>query len=264
MSTPDILARILESKREEVAAGCRAGSESQLRALAAEADPVRGFSNAVRTRVARLEASVIAVIKRASPSKGLLRKDFDPAVHAADYASHGACCLSVLTDGPYFQGSSEDLVAARAACKLPVVRKDFIIDSWQIWESRVMGADCILLIVAALNDEGLKSLAATAREAGMDVLVEVHDRSELERALRLDVALVGINNRDLRRFETRLGTSLELVGDIPEDRIVVSESGIHTAADRARLAQAGIHAYLVGEAFMKAPEPGRALADLLA
>lgn len=263
MSTPDILQRIVARKREEVAAGRRARSLADLEEAAAAAGPGRGFVRAVADRVSAQRPAVIAEIKKASPSKGVLREDFDPGAIAADYARHGAACLSVLTDRDFFMGEAAYLHQAREACELPVLRKDFIVDPWQVVESRAMGADCLLLIVAALSDAQLQELNAAAAEQQLDVLVEVHDAGELERALELDQTLMGINNRDLRHFETRLETTLELLDYLPDDRIAVSESGIHRPADIARLREAGVHAYLVGEAFMRADSPGAALAELI-
>ena len=261
-STPDILRRILARKAEEV----RARAERlPLRALARRVDAApapRDFIGAVEDHLGRGRAAVVAEIKKASPSRGVLRADFDPAAIARDYAHHGATCLSVLTDAEFFQGTDAHLQAARAACALPVLRKDFTIDAWQVYEARVLGADCILLIVAALGDAQLRSLALLAAELGMDVLVEVHTADELERALGLDAPLLGINNRDLRTFETRLETTLSLLERIPRDRVVVTESGIVAPADVSRLRAAGVHAFLVGEAFMRAPSPGAKLAEL--
>ncbi|HHH35654.1 MAG TPA: indole-3-glycerol phosphate synthase TrpC [Gammaproteobacteria bacterium] len=262
--TPDILRKILHRKAEEVAARRAALPLEALRAQAGSAPPVRGFAAAIGERLARGEAAVIAEIKKASPSKGVLREDFDPAAIAASYARGGAACLSVLTDRDFFQGDGADLSQARAACGLPVLRKDFIIDPYQVYEARAMGADCILLIVAALDDRRLAELAALARELEMDVLVEVHDRAELERALALPLPLVGINNRDLRSFETRLETTLDLLPLIPPERIVVTESGILDRRDVARMRGRGVHAFLVGEAFMRAPDPGMRLRELFA
>lgn len=258
----DVLARILDGKIDEVAQRSAAVPLAELRARALDAAPVRGFEEAIRARVAAGHAAVIAEVKKASPSKGLIRADFDPAAIARSYADGGAACLSVLTDEHWFQGHGDYLRAAREACGLPVLRKDFMIDPWQIWESRAMGADCVLLIVAALDDDQLVRLADTAQEAGLDVLVEVHDGAELDRALRTDCALIGVNNRDLRTFETSLDTSLTLRERMPADRLTVAESGIHTAADVARLRAADIHAFLIGEAFMRAPDPGAELARL--
>jgi indole-3-glycerol phosphate synthase len=260
----DVLARILATKADEVAARSAERPRAEVRASALEAAPARGFFAAIRTRLDRGEPAVIAEVKKASPSKGLIRPDFDPAAIARSYRAGGATCLSVLTDRDYFRGSEADLVDARAACDLPVLRKDFMIDPWQIWESRALGADCVLLIVAALDDVMLARLAATAAEAGLDVLVEVHDEAELDRALALDLPLVGINNRDLRTFETSLATSERLHARIPPGRISVAESGIHTREDVARMRRAGIHAFLVGEAFMREEDPGRALAERFA
>jgi len=217
---------------------------------------------AIRKRLDGGEPAVIAEIKKASPSKGVIRPDFDPAAIAKSYEAGGAACLSVLTDVDFFQGADEYLVQARTACALPVLRKDFIVDPYQVVEARAIGADCILLIAAALDDTRMQELAGTAQELGLDVLVEVHDGEELERALRLELPLVGINNRDLRTFETRLETTLELLDAIPGDRIVVTESGIHTPDDVARMREHGVHAFLVGETFMRAEQPGERLAEL--
>ncbi|GMV03314.1 MAG: indole-3-glycerol phosphate synthase TrpC [Burkholderiaceae bacterium] len=261
----DVLARIVAVKREEVTAARRLRSDAGLRAQAEAArngQPVRGFEHALRAQVAAGRPAVIAEIKQASPSKGLLRAPFDPPAIAASYAAHGATCLSVLTDGQFFRGSLGDLRAARAACALPVLRKDFVVDPYQIYEARANGADCILLIVAALDDARLADFAALARGLSMDVLVEVHDAAELGRALATDASLVGINNRNLRTFEVSLDTTLALLPRIPPDRLVVTESGILEADDVARMRQAGVNAFLVGEAFMRAPEPGVALAAL--
>ncbi|MEE4361932.1 MAG: indole-3-glycerol phosphate synthase TrpC [Pseudomonadales bacterium] len=260
----DVLERILATKATEVAAGRRERSLAQLRAAAGEMPPPRGFTVALRARIAEGGAAVIAEVKKASPSKGVIREAFDPAAIARAYAEGGATCLSVLTDRDYFQGNAACLVAAREACTLPVLRKDFMIDPWQIWESRAMGADCVLLIVAALDDDRLRALSDTALEAGMDVLVEVHDEAELDRALQLPTALIGVNNRDLRSFETRLATSLELRQLIPGDRLPIAESGIHSREDVLRLRAGDIHAFLVGEAFMRADDPGAALRSMFA
>jgi indole-3-glycerol phosphate synthase len=262
--TPDILRRILARKVEEISAAAEREPLAALARRAADADVPRGLRGALACRIEAGEAAVIAEVKKASPSKGLIRPDFDPAAIARSYRAGGATCLSVLTDRDYFRGSEADLVDARAACDLPVLRKDFMIDPWQIWESRALGADCVLLIVAALDDVMLARLAATAAEAGLDVLVEVHDEAELDRALALDLPLVGINNRDLRTFETSLATSERLHARIPPGRISVAESGIHTREDVARMRRAGIHAFLVGEAFMREEDPGRALAERFA
>jgi len=258
----DILTTILRRKAEEVAERSARASIQEMARRAEIAAPVRGFADAIERKLARGYAAVIAEIKKASPSKGLLRADFHPAEIAQSYERGGAACLSVLTDVDFFQGADAYLQAARAACSLPVLRKDFIIDPYQVYEARVLGADCILLIVAALDDALLGDLTGLAQHLGMDVLVEVHDAGELERALALYTPLIGINNRNLRSFETRLETTLDLLARIPADRIVVTESGIHAPADVARLRAAGVHAFLVGEAFMKAPDPGTKLAEL--
>ena len=258
----DILNRILRRKAEEVSERRARVSLDELVRRAAAADTPRGFVAAIEERIATGRAAVIAEIKKASPSKGLLRPDFHPADIAQAYARAGAACLSVLTDIDFFQGADEYLQQARAACALPVLRKDFMVDPYQVYEARALGADCILLIVAALDDARLGELAGLAQHLGMDVLVEVHDGNELERALPLNTALIGINNRNLRSFETRLEITLDLLARIPPDRIVVTESGIHTPADVARMRGAGVHAFLVGEAFMRAPDPGTKLAEL--
>ena len=258
----DILNRILERKQEEIAERSRRTTLAELRRHADGASPARGFRAALGVRVAGGEAAVIAEIKKASPSKGVIREDFDPPTIARAYQAGGAACLSVLTDRDFFQGSEDYLRDARSACELPVIRKDFIIDAYQLTESRAIGADCILLIVAALEDAALADLHAGAHELGMDVLVEVHDRDELERALELDLDLVGINNRDLRTFETRLDTTLDLLDAVPEGCLVVTESGIHSREDVALMRSHGVHAFLVGEAFMRAADPGQALRDL--
>ena len=258
----DILTRILQRKAEEVADRLRRLPLSELKVQALAASPVRGFADALRAKLAAGRPAVIAEIKKASPSKGLLRRDFDPAAIARSYERSGAACLSVLTDADFFQGHDDYLCEARLACALPLLRKDFMIDPYQVYEARVLGADCILLIVAALDDDAMKRLAKTAADLGLDVLVEVHDRAELQRALRLDAPLIGINNRNLRSFETRLETSLDLLADIPAGRLVVTESGIHSRDDVARLRAGGINAFLVGEACMRAADPGAELARL--
>ena len=260
--TPDILKKILDRKADEIIAR---SSEESLRALSqrvADAPPARGFVAAIEQCIAAGRPAVIAEIKKASPSKGVLREDFDPAAIAVDYAAHGATCLSVLTDRDFFQGSEDYLRQARAACALPVIRKDFIIDPYQVYEARAIGADCILLIVAALGDAMLAELSRLAGQLGMDVLVEVHDSEELVRALKLPVRLIGVNNRSLRTFETRLETTLELLPVIPDDRIVVTESGILTPDDVALMRRHQVNAFLVGEAFMRAASPGEKLAEL--
>ena len=257
----DILGRILASKAEEVRAGSLAASIEELSARAAELPPARGFARRLAA-VSGQRPAVIAEVKKASPSAGLIREAFDPAAIARSYEAGGAACLSVLTDGPFFQGSESFLQQARKACGLPVLRKDFIIDPWQVYQSRIMGADCILLIAAALGEEELLQLDALAHELGLDVLVEVHDETELPAALAARAALVGVNNRNLRTFQTDLAVSERLRKLIPPSRIMVSESGIHQRADVRRLSRAGINAFLVGEAFMRAEDPGRALHEL--
>jgi len=260
--TPDILKRILARKAEEVAESAAALSLKEL-SKRVEAAPVpRDFMGAIESRLRMGQPAVIAEIKKASPSKGVLRADFRPAEIAVSYARAGAACLSVLTDRDFFQGAPEYLQQARAACALPVLRKDFIIDAYQVYEARVLGADCILLIVAALGDAQLTELSDLALSLGMDVLVEVHDAEELGRALALHVPLIGINNRSLRTFDTRLDMTLDLLGRIPADRIVVTESGILAPEDVALMRANGVHAFLVGEAFMRAPDPGERLAQL--
>jgi len=259
---PDILQRILARKREEVDMRSRLLARSDLAGMAAVLEPPRGFRAALQERIDAGQPAVIAEIKKASPSKGVLREDFDPVSIARAYAAHGASCLSVLTDVDFFQGADAYLQQARAACGLPVLRKDFVIDAYQVEESRALGADCILLIVAALDDRQLRYLHQQAHHLGMDVLVEVHDRAELDRALSLGADLIGINNRDLRSFETRLETTLELRAAVPEGVLLVTESGIHDPADVARMRAADVHAFLVGEAFMRAPDPGEALTKL--
>ncbi len=258
----DILQRIVEVKREEVLALRARHSLASLRSQAEAAGPVRGFEAALRAKVAAGRAAVIAEVKKASPSKGVLRADFKPAEIAASYAQHGAACLSVLTDERFFQGCAAYLQQARAACDLPVLRKDFMVDEAQVLEARALGADAILLIVACLDDALMADLEACALALGMSVLVEVHDGDELERALKLRTPLLGINNRNLRTFETRLETTLELQSRVPADRLLVTESGILGPSDVQRLRAAGVHAFLVGEAFMRAADPGVALAQL--
>jgi indole-3-glycerol phosphate synthase len=260
----DILERIVAVKVEEVAAARALRSEASLRRDAESRRDTRGFEAALRTKVAAGRPAVIAEVKKASPSKGVLREHFMPAEIAASYEHGGAACLSVLTDERFFQGSTKYLQSAREACALPVLRKDFMVDAYQVYEARAMGADCILLIAACLDDEGLADLEAQATALGMDVLVEVHDGAELERALRLKTPLVGINNRNLRSFEVSLETTLDLLPRVPADRLLVTESGIVAREDVRRLRAAGIGAFLVGEAFMRAADPGAALAELFA
>ena len=260
----DILQKILATKREELAAGLRQVSFAEMRARAAAQPPARDFVGAIRARIAAGKPAVIAEIKKASPSKGVLRADFRPAEIAASYEQGGAACLSVLTDSQYFHGCADDLLQARAACSLPVLRKDFIIDPYQVYEARAMGADCILLIVAALNLDEMRALEALAHELGMAVLAESHDGAELSAALRLTTPLMGINNRNLRTFEVSLQTTLGLLPQIGPERIVVTESGILTPADVARMREHKVQTFLVGEAFMRADEPGQELARLFA
>jgi indole-3-glycerol phosphate synthase len=260
----DLLGRILATKRAEVADAQARRSLADVRRDAEARRDVRDFVGAVKSRVAVNRSAVIAEIKKASPSKGVLRPEFDPAAIAASYAANGAACLSVLTDEQYFQGSPQHLAAARAVCGLPALRKDFVIDAYQIYQARAVGADAILLIVAALSDPQLIDYEEISQALGMAVLVEIHDDSQLERALRLQAPLIGINNRDLRSFETSLTTTLDLLPRVPPDRIVVTESGILAPTDVMRMRQAGVHAFLVGEAFMRAPDPGIELARLFA
>ena len=260
--TPDILKKICHRKVEEVSARAGRLPLEGLRSRVADAPPVRGFAEALARRIAVGEPAVIAEIKRASPSKGVLREDFRPAEIAASYAGGGAACLSVLTDLDFFQGSDAYLKEARAACDLPVIRKDFIIDPYQVVEARVIGADCVLLIAACLDDRRLADLSALAQDLGLDVLVEVHDAEELARALAVPGRLIGINNRNLRTFEVSLETTLGLLDEIPPDRILVTESGILGVDDVALMRGRGVDAFLVGEAFMRAPDPGAELKRL--
>ena len=260
--TPDILKKIVARKVEEVAARSARVPRAMVTDAAQQADPPRGFVAALRARIAAGQAAVIAEAKKASPSKGVLRPDFDPAAIARSYERGGAACLSVLTDVDFFQGSDAYLRQARAACALPVLRKDFVIDPYQVWEARALGADCILLIAACLDDGRLADLNGLAGDLGMDALIEVHDGEELDRALRVDNPMVGINNRDLRSFAVSLDTTLGLLKRIPGDRLVVTESGILGPADVALMRHHGVHAFLVGEAFMRAPDPGARLAEL--
>lgn len=258
----DILNKIVAVKREEVAAAVKRKPLAAMRFDAESRVLTRDFVGALRAKISAGKPAVIAEIKKASPSKGVLRADFIPADIAQSYAEHGAACLSVLTDKDFFQGSIDYLKQARASCSLPVLRKDFIIDPYQVYESRVMGADCILLIAACLDDARMEVLEALAFSLDMAVLVEVHDRAELERALQRKTPLLGINNRNLQTFEVSLDSTLGLVQDVPADRLLVTESGITTAADVARLREAKVNTFLVGEAFMRADDPGVALAGL--
>lgn len=262
----DILNKILDVKAEEVAAAKKARSLASLRdEVESDKDArtaLRGFETALRAKIAAGDAGVIAEVKKASPSKGVLRADFRPADIADSYAQHGAACLSVLTDVQFFQGAPDYLKQARAACALPVLRKDFIVDPYQVYEARSWGADCILLIVAALDQGLMAELEACAHDLGMNVLVEVHDAAELDAALKLKTALLGINNRNLRTFETSLQTTIGLLPRIPSDKLVITESGILAPDDVKKMRDANVHAFLVGEAFMRAPDPGAELARL--
>ena len=259
---PDVLRRIIRHKAREVA---ERAERTPLRVLGERAEAQsrpRGFAAALQSRIAAGGPAVIAEVKKASPSKGVLRENFDPEAIGRDYAAGGAAALSVLTDEAFFQGDDRHLVEARSASGLPVLRKDFVIDAWQVYEARALGADCILLIVAALGDAQLNEMAGLAVHLGMDVLVEVHDAGELERTAHLELPLLGINNRDLRTFETTLETTLSLLDCVPSGRIVITESGIHTRDDVARMRAAGVHGFLVGEAFMRAERPGARLREL--
>ena len=262
VNPPTILRKILARKAEEVAERRAKASLGSLESRISEQSAPRGFARALADKVAAKQPAVIAEAKKASPSKGVIREDFKPAEIASSYQAGGATCLSVLTDVDFFQGGDEYLQQARGACELPVIRKDFTVDPYQVVEARAIGADAILLIVAALADDQMHELAATAAECGLDVLVEVHDRAELDRALELETQLVGINNRDLHSFDMRLETTFDLLPHIPGDRVVVTESGIHTPADVAVMRERDVHAFLVGEAFMRAEEPGEKLREL--
>ncbi|WP_066959221.1 indole-3-glycerol phosphate synthase TrpC [Microbulbifer sp. Q7] len=262
MSTPTILKTIVARKWEEVAERKQLVSQDEMQQRALKQPPCRGFVKAIEAKRNAGEAAVIAEIKKASPSKGVIREDFIPAEIATSYEKGGAACLSVLTDVDFFQGADEYLQQARNAVRLPVIRKDFIVDPYQVYEARAIGADCILLIAACLDDAQLTSLNDLALELGLDVLVEVHDREELERALKLPNRLIGINNRNLHNFEVQLETTFKLLDLIPDDRIVVTESGIHTTDDVAAMRGHNVDTFLVGEAFMRDPEPGRRLMEL--
>jgi indole-3-glycerol phosphate synthase len=259
---PDILNRILTRKVQEIEQRQSQRSLVELKQALDTASPARGFTGSLQNRLQQNMPAVIAEIKKASPSKGVMREDFNPSEIARSYQQGGAACLSVLTDVDFFQGSDDYLIAARDACELPVIRKDFIIDPYQVYEARAMGADCILLIVAALDQNRLIELYELATELGMDVLVEVHDQPEMRRALELDLPMVGINNRNLRTFETRLDTTLELLPLLPENCFVVTESGIHTTEDVLFMRKNNVNAFLVGEAFMRAQDPGKALSNI--
>jgi len=258
----DILGKILATKVREVAAARLKVTDEEIKKAALQGPPLRDFVGALRIRLDRGLPAVIAEIKKASPSRGVLREDFNPAEIANSYARHGAACLSVLTDRDYFQGAPEYLQAARAACGLPVIRKDFIIDAYQVYEARAMGADAILLIVAALQQTQMKQLERLAETLGMAVLVESHNEEELQRALELDTPLMGINNRNLKTFETSLETTLTLKQQIPKNRIIITESGIQSKTDVARMQRQGVNAFLVGEALMRAADPGEGLSAL--
>ncbi|XOV87218.1 MAG: indole-3-glycerol phosphate synthase TrpC [Pseudomonadota bacterium] len=260
--TADILTRIVAKKRQELAANKARVPLAEVELAARDADPVRKFADALVARLLRGEPAVIAEIKKASPSKGVIRAEFDPVDIARQYESAGAACLSVLTDVSFFQGADKYLVDARAVTRLPVLRKDFLIDPYQVYEARALGADCILLIVSILDDVTLRDLRDLANELGLDVLVEVHDQQEMESALRVSPTLLGINNRNLRTFETSLDTTLGLRDRVPNDCLLVTESGIHTAADVLLMRQHNVNAFLVGEAFMREPKPGQALEKL--
>lgn len=260
--TPDVLKTILRRKAQEVVERSRALDLRTLSERVASLLPPRGFVASVRERIAAGDPGVIAEIKRASPSQGVIREDYDPAAIARSYEAAGAACLSVLTDVDFFQGADEHLRAARDAVTLPVLRKDFVVDAYQIYEARLLGADCVLLIVAALGDAALAELYTLARELGMDVLVEVHDAEELDRALALGPDLVGINNRDLRTFHTDIGTTLALRSQVPDSCLLVTESGIHAREEVERMRAHEVDAFLVGESFMRAPDPGAKLREL--
>lgn len=262
--TPDILKKILARKQQEVADRKSKVPLDELKQRLADTPPQRGFYHAISNKIEQGIAAVIAEVKKASPSKGIIREDFDPAAIARSYENGGACCLSVLTDIDFFQGSDDYLQQARNACTLPILRKDFMIDPYQIIEAKVIGADCILLIVSALTDKQLQELAGTASEAGLDILVEVHNREELERGMMLRTPLIGINNRDLSTFETSLDTTIGLLTDMPADRTVVTESGIHSRDDVSLMRKHNVNSFLVGEAFMAATEPGEKLKELFA
>ncbi len=265
--TPDILKKIILRKEQEINERKQNITQANIMEQALEAvmmNPVRGFVNSMQQKIETNEAAVIAEVKKASPSKGVMRENFIPAEIAVSYEKSGASCLSVLTDIDFFQGSDDYLKQARAACSLPVIRKDFIVDTYQVYEARAMGADCILLIVSVLSDEQMAQLYQLALDLKMDVLIEVHDEAELHRALPFGATLVGINNRNLRNFETSLSTTIDLLEQIPSDRIVVTESGIHTADDVKLMRDNDVHAFLVGEAFMRADDPGSELKKLFA
>ncbi|HIG65561.1 MAG TPA: indole-3-glycerol phosphate synthase TrpC [Methyloprofundus sp.] len=260
--TPDILKKILATKAEEITKRKLRMSIADLANIISDTETPRGFARALQEKAANKKPAIIAEVKKASPSKGVIRENFRPVEIAQDYAMSGATCLSVLTDKEYFQGGEVNLQMARQACPIPVLRKDFMIDPYQIYESRALGADCILLIVAALTDTQMHELADTTKELGMDVLVEVHDSEEMQRALNLDTPLMGINNRNLRTFETSLQTTLDLQAMVPDERLVITESGIHTQDDVRLMMDNDIYTFLVGEAFMRAEHPGAKMREL--
>ncbi|MBT4145473.1 MAG: indole-3-glycerol phosphate synthase TrpC [Gammaproteobacteria bacterium] len=260
--TPDILKKILATKAEEITKRKLRMSIADLANIISDTETPRGFARALQEKAANKKPAIIAEVKKASPSKSVIRENFRPVEIAQDYAMSGATCLSVLTDKEYFQGGEVNLQMARQACPIPVLRKDFMIDPYQIYESRALGADCILLIVAALTDTQMHELADTTKELGMDVLVEVHDSEEMQRALNLDTPLMGINNRNLRTFETSLQTTLDLQAMVPDERLVITESGIHTQDDVRLMRDNDIYTFLVGEAFMRAEHPGAKMREL--
>ena len=262
MSMPTILNKIIQRKREEISEGIQALSLADARAMAFDCAPTRGFAEKLTNQARSGKAAVIAEVKKASPSKGVIREHFDPASIARSYEQAGATCLSVLTDRDFFQGSPEYLKQARAAVSLPVLRKDFMVDGWQLYEARLMGADCILLIVSALSDAELADFNGIAHELGMSVLVEVHGADELERALPLEGALLGINNRNLHTFEVSLDNTFSLLPKIPEDRLVITESGIHSKEDVSAMIKHHVNSFLVGEAFMRKADPGQGISEL--
>ena len=262
--TPDILKKILLRKEEEIAERSAKETINDLRQIIIDASPVRGFIKSIENKIKNGQAGVIAEIKKASPSKGILRQDFNPAEIARSYEQHGAACLSILTDKDFFQGSEDYLQQARDVTRIPVIRKDFIIDPYQVYEARAINADCILLIVAALDDEKLNELLDLANRLDMDVLMEVHDQDEMERALMTGAKLIGVNNRNLRTFEVSLDNTLDMLSMVPDDRILVTESGIHTPGDVKLMRDNHVNAFLVGEAFMRAENPGEKLAELFA
>jgi indole-3-glycerol phosphate synthase len=259
IETPTVLKKILARKAEEIAERKAKVSLEQLKLAIQGASAPRGFANALQEKIAAGESAVIAEIKKASPSKGVIREDFDPVAIAQSYELGGAACLSVLTDVDFFQGADQYLIDARAACKLPVIRKDFIVDQYQLYEARAMGADCVLLIVSALKVSELEALHAKALELGLDVLVEVHDQPELDIALTIENPLIGINNRNLHTFEVSLDNTFELLDQIPAERIVITESGIHSSQDVKAMKEKNVHGFLVGEAFMRSDNPGQKL-----